>query len=367
MDGWKFTTCLLFTVLAMNTAKAGNIDLSIDSSLADYVLEVSCSGESVDVERLRASRTLQAQIKHHSGLNEKLSMEAYIEGLQAASRCETLEPDLFRFRYAVHEKEELAQAIAFLKSHQAELVDFVIEKTTPYFPSDRQYKGEIVLSAAGQSCGGFSMDGAFFIDVPCVAGNVEDEFSAIKILAAHETYHALQYAFFSPFNEDLQVVDTPKAAQEYLFMSLLLEGTAEYVADSREVTGEGSLAGLFRNFADKGYPLVKFNLRMVGYAAEVLEHPDDSNHRARDMYALGFLGNTGQQFYYVGAVMAGKIEAAFGREALVCIIALTPEQFVLAYDAAASKPDTNAAPIGSGAVRGARELGAGKVSFQACL
>ncbi len=365
---WRtLTGCLIITGLTVQPAQAGNIDLSIDSSLADYVLEVSCSGEPIDVERLRTSKVLQAQIKHHSGLNKKFTMDAYIEGLQAASRCETLEPDLFRFRYAVNEKEGLAQAVAFLKSHQAELVDFVVGKTAPYFPSDRGYKGEIVLSAAGMSCGGFSMDGAFFIDVPCVAGNVEDEFAAIKILSAHETYHALQYAFFSPFNEDMQVVDTPAAAQHYLFMSLLVEGTAEYVADSREVTGEGSLARLFRDFAAKGYPLVNFNLRMVGYAAEVLGHPDDSNNRVHDMYKLGFLGNTGQEFYYVGAVMAQKIEAAFGREALVCIIAQTPEQFVLAYDAAASKPGTDAAPIGPGAIRAAQELGVGEVSYQVCL
>lgn len=345
-------------------AQAGNIDLSIDSSLADYVLEVSCSGEPVDEERLRASSVLQAQIKHHSGLNEKFSMDTYIEGLKAASRCETLDGDIFRFRYAVNEKAELAQAIAFLKSHEGELVDFVIAKTAPYFPADKQFKGEIVLSAAGLSCGGFSMDGAFFIDVPCIAGDVEDEFAAIKILSAHETYHALQYVFFAPFNEDMQVVDTPAAAQDYLFMSLLTEGAAEFVAESRDVTGDGSLAKLFRDFAVKGYQKVNYNLRMVGYAAEVLGQEGDSNRRVRDIYNLGFMGDNGQPFYYVGAVMAQKIEAAFGREALVCIMTLSPEQFVLAYNSAASMPGTDAAPIGIGAVRAAQELGSGKISWQ---
>ncbi len=220
---------------------------------------------------------------------------------------------------------------------------------------------------AGLSCGGFSMDGAFFIDVPCVADSVEDEFDAIKILSAHETYHALQYAFFAPFNEDMQIIATPAAAQDYLFMSLLTEGTAEYVAYSREVTGNGSLATLFRDFAVKGYQRVKYNLRMVGYAAEVLGQPGDSNRRLRDIYTLGFTGDTGQPFYYVGATMAKTIEAAFGRATLVCVMALSPEQFVLAYDAATSKPGTDAAPIGPGAVRAARQLGEGKASFEDCI
>jgi hypothetical protein len=294
-------------------------------------------------------------------------MDAYIEGLQAASRCETLEPDLFRFRYIVQQKEEMAQAIAYLKTHQAELVDFVVEKTAPYFPPDLQFKGEIVLSAAGQSCGGFSMDGAFFIDVPCIASDVEGEFAAVEVLATHETYHALQYAFFVPFNEDMQVVDSPAAAQNYLFMSLLAEGSAEFVAYSRDVAGEGKLARMFRDFADKGYRRVNFNLRMVGYAAEVLGQPGDSSQRLRDMYSLGFMGDAGQPFYYVGSVMVQNIEAAFGREALVCIMALTPEQFVLAYADVASKPGMDAAPIGPGAVHAAQELGEGKVSYTSCL
>jgi hypothetical protein len=348
-------------------AQAGAIDLSIDSSLADYVLEVSCSGEPVDEQRLRASKVLQAQIKHHSGLNRRYSMDAYIEGLQAASRCEVPEDDIFRFRYAVEEKETLARAIAFLKAHEDELVGYVVGKTAPYFPADQQFSGAVVLSAAGQSCGGFSMDGAFFIDVPCVAGAIEDEFMAIKVLSAHETYHALQYAFFAPFNEDMEIVDSPAAAQDYLFMSLLTEGTAEFVADSREVTGEGVLATLFSKFAAKGYRRVDTNLRMVAYAAEVLGQEGDSNRRLRDMYALGFMGDTGQPFYYVGAVMAEKIEAAFGRGALLCIMALSPEQFVLSYDAAVAKAGVEATPIGAGAVRAARKLGAGKISWEGCL
>lgn len=146
----------------------------------------------------------------------------------------------------------------------------------------------------------------------------------------------------------------------------MLEGSAEYVADSREVTGDGRLAGLLGSFARKGYRAVNFNLRMIGYAAEVLAGEGDSQQRMRDMYAVGFSGNTGQPFYYVGAVMAAKVEAAFGREALVCIMALSPEQFVLAYDAASSEEGMEATKIGSGAVHAARQLGQGKVSWESC-
>ena len=70
-----------------------------------------------------------------------------------------------------------------------------------------------------------------------VIGSIEDEFEAVKILSAHETYHALQYEFFTPFSEDMSSIDTPKEAQAYLFLNLLLEGSAEFVANSRDVSG----------------------------------------------------------------------------------------------------------------------------------
>ena len=363
----KMAGLVLSGLTATTQVQAGAIALTIDSGLADYVLEVSCSGEAVDEQRLRNSKVLQAQIKHHTGLSRRHTMDAYIEALRAASRCEVLENDLFRFRFAVKEKENMLRAMDFLKAHEDEIVGFVIEKTAPYFPADKQFSGAIVLSAAGQSCGGFSMDGAFFIDVPCVAEAIEDEYMAIKVLSAHETYHALQYAFFAPFNEDMQQVDSPASALNYLFLNLLLEGSAEFVADSREITGDSRLAGLLGRFAKKGYGKVNFNLRMLGYAAEVLGEEGDSLQRMGDIYSLGFSGNTGQPFYYVGAVMAEKIEAALGRKALVCIMALSPEQFVLAYDAASLREGVEATPLGAGAVNAARQLGEGRVSWKRCV
>lgn len=366
MNARQVLTFFILTACAL-TARAQSIELSIETGLADFVLETACSGKPVDEEMLRASKVLQTQIKHHFGLSERYTMDAYIEGLQAASRCEVLENDIFRFRYVVNQKPEVEGAMAFLKSHEQEIVDFVLAKTAPYFPADRSFEGEIVLSAAGQSCGGFSMDGMFFIDVPCVAGSIEQEYGAIKVLAAHETYHALQYAFFAPFSEDISQVTTPAQAWNYLFLNLLLEGTAEFVADSREITGEGMLAGYLEKFAKSGYRGVNANLRMLGYAAEILGRGNDSNRRMKDIYSYGFSGENGQPFYYVGAVMAEEIEAALGTEALVCIIALTPEQFVLAYHEVASNAVNDAAPIGEGAVFAARELAIGKPSHQQCI
>jgi hypothetical protein len=348
-------------------ASAQNVEITVDTSLADYIVEFTCSGEEIDEARLRNSRLLQAQIKHHSGNSDLFTMDGFIDAARAAASCEVPERDLYRFRHVVEDQEQIARAIDFLKAREAELAAFVVEKVAPYFPPDKQFSGEIVLAAASWSCGGFSMDGAFFVDVPCVAPSIEEELQAVKILSAHETYHALQYAFFAPFNEDMSAIDTPEAAQAYLFLNLLLEGTAEFVADSRDVPGEGTLATVFRKFARQGYGSLASHFRWLDYASAVLAVDEASNQRIRDVYDFGFSGSTGQKFYYVGATMARKIEAVFGRERLVCIISLSPEQFVLAYDAAVEQAgEVGDYPVGASTLTAARRLGEKNTSFRTC-
>ena len=349
-------------------ANSQNVQIAVDTSLADYILEFVCSGEDIDENRLRNSRLLQAQIKHHAGNSDRFTMDGFIDAAKAAASCKVREKDLYRFRHVVEDPEQIARAIAFLKEHEADLSAFVVDKIAPYFPSNQQYSGEIVLVAASWSCGGFSIDGAFFVDVPCVAPSIEEEFQVVKILSAHETYHALQYAFFAPFNEDMSPIDTPEEAQAFLFLNLLLEGTAEFVADSRNVAGDGTLAVIFRDLAKQGYKRLASHFRWLDYASTVLAVDQSSNRRIRDVYQFGFSGSTGQKFYYVGATMARKIEEVFGRDRLVCVIALSPEQFVLAYDAALEKVNEEADyAVGASTLAAARRLGEKNTSFRSCL
>jgi hypothetical protein len=370
MDRFRklFLATAVLTAGGIAPANSQNVRITVDTSLADYILEFACSGEEIDEDRLRNSRLLQIQIKHHSGNSDRFTMDGFIDAAKAAASCEVRETDLYRFRYVVEDREQIARAIAFLKEHETELSAFVVEKIAPYFPPQQQYSGEIVLVAASWSCGGFSMDGAFFVDVPCVAPSIEDEFQAVKILSAHETYHALQYAFFAPFDEDMSRIDTPEEAQAHLFLNLLLEGTAEFVADSRNVPGDGTLAVVFRDLAKKGYGRLASHFRWLDYASTVLAVDESSNRRIRDIYDFGFSGSTGQKFYYVGATMARKIEAVFGRDRLVCMISLSPEQFVLAYDAALEQvSDEGDYAVGASTLAAARRLGEKNSSFRSCL
>ncbi|WDI31117.1 hypothetical protein PUV54_14270 [Hyphococcus flavus] len=346
----KTITTLLSAITLMSAsatqhAAAQNIGVTIDAGLAEFLLSKVCSGETIDEDEVRAMHVVQSQVKHHDNLTGNRDMDALIDGLKSAAQCETPENDAYLFGPVVEETQKFRDAVAFFKSRAPEIEAYVAESLAAYAPADLEYQGELVLSIVGNNCGGFSMDGRFYLALNCLRDSYEQEFSAAKIISAHETYHAVQYAFFYPFEEDIARVKTRDDAFDYLFMNLLIEGTAEYAADSREVEGEGLLTNLLKRFARSGYRQAAYLTRVFGYTADMLNAGDDIRARIEDVYNLGFGGGNGQVFYYAGAVMAGHVEEAFGRDALICIMGQPPEQFVRAYQAAALRASDEAVPV----------------------
>lgn len=351
----QITLCaLICAAFAAGPAQAQTVKLNVDASLARTILSTVCSGEAVDEAALRASPLLQSQIRHHTSQSDRRSMDAFLTGLNAAAKCETVENDVYNFAPLVEEKQKFVDAVDFFTERAPEIESFVVEALTPYLPADLEFEGELVLSIVGNPCGGFSMDGRFYLALNCLRGSYEADYMAAKVVSAHETYHAAQYAFFHPFSEDVEQVTTVDEAIDYLFLNLLMEGTAEYVADSREIDGEGEVSKFFQEFARKGYRNLAYNFRLTDYAADILGNDEDLLRRIKDVYRIGFSGDGGQGFYYVGAAMAGHIEQAKGRDVLVCVMALPPEQFVRAYQAAAlAVPGQATPPFGSALMKAA--------------
>ncbi len=332
----------LVVIISAAAAEAKSIRLEVSSGLADYLLDTVCSGEAVDEAYVRSLPVVQAQVKHHTGLTEARDMDAFIKGLNAAAECRVPENDVYLFGPLVEEKEKFRAAVAFFKERSAEIEAYVAETLSPYAPEDLDYEGALVLSVVGNNYGGFSMDGRFYLALNCLRNSYEEEYETAKLLSAHETYHAIQYAFFHPFDEGINRVKTVDDAFDYLFMNLVLEGTAELAADSRALTGSGLLTDFMKDLARGAYRNLPLQTRRFGYAADILEGGGDVQQRIRDIYETGFTGGGGQVFYYVGAAMGRIIDDRYGRDALVCILALPPEQFVRAYQSAAGGEDAPA-------------------------
>ena len=106
----KACSCAVMLALAAaGTAQAQTIALDVNSDLADYILDVTCSGEPVDEAYVRSLPVVQSQVKHHTGLIATRDMDAFVNGLKAASGCEVLEEDVYLFGPVVEEKEKLLE------------------------------------------------------------------------------------------------------------------------------------------------------------------------------------------------------------------------------------------------------------------
>lgn len=328
-----FCIVVLIGAHAQAKGRAANVSIDFNTQYAESLLKIACSNEAFDEDLFRDSKLLKAQIAHHERFGERFSYENFIDGLRQISQCKSPSPDPFRFSALVERREEIEDALSILQAHQTKLARDVGKMLVPYVPEGMGFTGSVVMAAASFSCGGFAEGGDFFIDLQCVSGEIEQEIDAVQYLSAHETYHAIQNQFVpTPSKSEVEQVTNADEAREFIFHQLILEGTASYVADFRKVEGTGRYSTFSRNLAKSNYHRLDSNFLLFDYLIDSLGIGGQApSQRAQDVYDLGFGGQFEELFYYVGAQMAAEIDADFGSSALVCIMQLPSENFVLAY------------------------------------
>lgn len=339
-----FRTCataLLLATAACATpanAQQARVSIQFDTSLADRSLALACSGQAVDEAAIRNSPLVQTQVRHNSALKPTATMDAYVAAMRALSACQAPADDPFNVAQILADRDGFRGKIGALTARRDELSARVASMLAPYMPPGPRYTGNVVLAVPYFSCGGFSLDQYFFIDIACMNPGLEGDFDGVRLLIAHETFHAIQaQRYFHVIDEPNEVTDRATAL-EFMFGSLLWEGMAEHVAPTSELigtTGGGRLTDIFRRFVQDNSNHMRSNFTSTSLLIEYVADGDDADaqRRANAAYFMGFSGTYEQFSYYVGDRMAKDIEAAWGREALVCVTQLPPEQFVLAHDA----------------------------------
>lgn len=338
------TASMCLWIASSPASQAQSLDIRVNSEYAEKLLDVVCSGNEVDEAFWRGYEPLLGQIKHHTSNKNIRNMEAFLSGLRAASACEVPENDVFRFRAVIERQQAFKDAVAFFKENTASTEAYVRDTLTAYLPEGLTYEGGLTLSVVGNPCGGFATTGNFYLALNCLTESYEAELSTAQLVAAHEIYHDIQLKYFYGDEIELKNVETRTDAYRFLLRGLLLEGSAEYVTNSRTITGTGTLSDLLKGFADNGYAQQARYIRSVGYAADIIADHSDWRERLDDIFMTGLTGAGRQTFYYAGAAMAGHIEATYGRQALICILPLPAEQFVRAYQAAAEDSENENAP-----------------------
>lgn len=319
---------------------AQNVSVDIETAPAERLLAIACSGEAIDGSEFAQSRLLQSQIAHHREFAERFTLENYLAGVRAIARCEVPDPDPFRFAALVERREAMREAIAYLVRRRAEIGDSAAQLLSPYVSEDFAFEGRAVLAAASFSCGGFARDGAFFVDIPCLATDMPGNYEALVRLITHETYHAIQLQFAAQPMAEFGAVDSLEEALDHMFATLMLEGSASHVAAMQDIAGDGRYAEFSRSLARRNFRHLEYNARLFDYMIEALARdPEHVAERFPDIYGLAFDGAFGELGYYIGQQMTAEIEHSFGAAAVSCLLALPGENYVLGYASALADND----------------------------
>lgn len=330
----------LVTLFVAAPASAQSIDVDIDISAAQRLLEIACSGTGIDQSEFTESALVQSQIDHHQEFGDRFSMENYLAGLRDLSACKTPQPDPFRFKSLVEKRPLMEKAIGYLTLNRDDLIERVHDNLMPYVPEDMAFDGKAIIAAASFSCGGFSNRGLFFIDLPCLAPDIEGEYDAIAQLITHETYHAMQNRFASKPMVSKDEVATDVQAWDYMFHRLAIEGSASFVGDMRDIKGDGRYAKYSRDVARRSFRHLKYNFQLLGILMEAIGHePARVKERFPEIYGLAFDGSFGELSYFTGLQMTAEIVHSFGAQSLPCLLAQPPENFALAYHQALADGD----------------------------
>jgi hypothetical protein len=362
----------LLALLAASSVHGQSVSIDIDTRGAERLLEIACSGAEVDPAEFSGSELLRNQLAHHRRFGERYNMDNYIAGVRAIAACEAPDPDPFRFSSLVQRRAEMEAAISYLAARRERIGEEVARLLRPYMPAAMSFEGHAVLAGASFSCGGFAQGGAFFVDIPCIAADIEGEYEAVVKLIAHETYHAIQGRFAPDASVDLSRVSSVEEALDNLFTDLALEGTASHVADMRDIAGDGRYASFSRSLARRNFSHLRYDFRLLDYLIEALvREPLRVAERAPGIIGLAFDGAYDEHGYFVGQQMAAEIEHSFGAAAIPCVLALPPESYVLLYDAALQDGDDleQSSPFAASTVEAARWLAGRRATapgFSAC-
>lgn len=350
----KVAVFAAFAVIASIGSAFAQVTIRIDTSLADRTLGLVCSGQPVDEIAVRASPSVQAQIAHNSGLRETATMDAYVAALHGAAACQAPSPDPFGIADVIAHAAAYRSKVAAISARQAELETFVADRIRPYLAPGATFSGDVVLAVPYFSCGGFAAAQSFFIDIRCLDDDIDNDFTALALLVAHETYHAVQQRDFAAGIDDPASARTGLEAASFMFNALLWEGSAQWVGAPHLLpqTGGGPLTRLNRSEAASNTRRINADFLLLSILIDRAARSRTPSQAAADGYRIGFSGSTFEQMgYYVGARMASDIEAAWGAPALVCVMLLPSEQFALAHDAVATADGPRLSPEAIAAAR----------------
>lgn len=301
-----------FTVLQ---AHSQPLSIHLDTSFSRQLLAEVCSNKTLDVEAIKQDQVVNTMLSHFAKFRDYFTMSNYLLARQNAANCKTNSPDYFRFNSVVENKSQLAIELDAVDSVD---ISSAIDMLGPYMPTKLNIKSKATIMIGTPSCGGWSAGDDFYVDLPCLKGDVQ----GLIYLSSHEIYHAVQNHFFYQAPDNSPV--------EHLLSEIIKEGSATAIVNFNDIKDGGA-------YTQKSQQQVATNNRRMQSNFDLFEVSlayliaTPNSQQAQRIYNIGLSGSFDAPFYAMGATMFNAIEQALNRETLLCLVALPPQHFFKAY------------------------------------
>lgn len=339
----------------MAAPASAEVQVRLDTSFAASVLGDVCSNQAIDEAEIRNSTVVKDMLAHFSKFRDYFTMDEYIAARKSAAACAAPERDYFRFSEVIEKRDALIRIVAALSEQTEGFSDTTTQMVSAYTPAGMSYDGVATVIVGGPSCGGWAIDGGFYVDLPCIG----DDEEGLRYLIAHEIYHGVQSGF-------MLAVDDDAPAPLQIFDAIIREGSAITVADFSEIENPGVYAKLSQRINRSNAGRTDENFDLLDLAFFYLSASDDPA-AADKVYNIGLSGLFDSPFYYVGAEMVQTIENTFGREALLCIMGLQQAELVFAYQAAIEAGKDGGRPLPVSVMNVAKAVRSNGPAFNSCL
>lgn len=321
MKGVMICTLLMHSQLLF--AQNGNIDLSLNMQIAKSITSEICSGKMEKEVLIRESVYVRDMLTHFSQFRDYFTIDNYLVARRNASKCVESKPDYFRFNALVRDKKPLIQDIEMLDDMDSSLIQSII---SPYVPNNVEFSGQAVVAVGTPSCGGWSINQRFYVDLPCIEGDM----NGLLYLSAHETYHVVQDTFMP--------IPDAKHYLPRLLSDVIREGAATAIADFNQLPAGGKYTDLSQKDLQTNSRRLKQNFQLLDLAIGYLQtYNTERGYSA--INNIGLSGSYGSPFYSVGATVFSTIERKLGKDKLLCLLQRPAIEIFATYnDLAAQDP-----------------------------
>ena len=321
-----FAVTLTADVASAEDFACGDFTIGFDFSALDALTPIlRGEGSEAEIETALDLPSVQAIVRKQQQVHEDRStaerLHEELIAWQAGSESDIEDPV-----YPFPDDATLSgmeTALDALRADPAALMAPACERLSAYLPAGYDTRLQTVFVMGVNSAGFAFGDPTLYIGFHRMYADLP----GLELVLVHELYHGAQGAMRPvPEGLDAALSVTDWRALQYLNNGYL-EGSATWVANPADFTGDGEMLTFFQERLERGVG-ERGNLFTL-FEASLYQLANDPTTDPRRHYFAGFTGE--ERNYNVGYIISREIEANYGRERLAEVMRESPTAFYRLY------------------------------------